>query len=68
VQVEDWRYENLKDDVEQLRKGMRDLEGRTQKVETWQILLPMRAMMLVLWLLAGGMVALAIVRAATGSQ
>jgi len=48
--MEDWRYENLRADVKSLREELRRVEGRTNKVENWQFLLPLRVMMGISWL------------------
>lgn len=66
--MDDWRYENLRDDVNRLRKEIREVEGRAYKVETWQSLLPLRVLMGITWLFAVGMVVFAIARAAAGSE
>jgi hypothetical protein len=63
--VEDWRYENLRNDVGQLRKEIREIEGRAYKLETWRMLLPLRMMILVCWLFNAGMVVFIVARAAT---
>jgi len=63
--VEDWRYENLRDDVSRLRKEIRDVEGRAYKMETWQMLLPLRVLFGFCWLFNVGMIALAVARAAS---
>jgi hypothetical protein len=62
--VDDWRYETLRDDVGRLRKEIREVEGRTYKVETWQSLLPLRVMMGSCWLFSAGMIMFTIIRAA----
>jgi len=54
--VEDWRYENLKDDVSRLREEIRAVEGRVYKMETWQMLLPMRVFFVFCWLFSAGMI------------
>jgi hypothetical protein len=55
--VEDWRCENLRDDVADLRK-------RTHELETWQMLLPMRMFIGVCWIFNVGMIVFAVARAA----
>ena len=55
--MEDWRYENLRDEVARLRE-------RTQRLETWQMLLPMRVFITTCWLFDAGMIAFAVARAA----
>lgn len=62
--MEDWRYENLKDDVRRLREEVRAVEGRAYKMETWQMLLPMRVFFGICWLFSAGMIVFAIARAA----
>jgi len=62
--VEDWRYENLRGDVSRLREEIRAVEGRAYKMETWQMLLPMRVFIGICWVLSAGMIVFAIARAA----
>ncbi|HET7509148.1 MAG TPA: hypothetical protein VFJ65_02765 [Solirubrobacterales bacterium] len=54
--MEDWRYENLKADMKLLREEVREVRGRTYKVENWQSMLPLRVMEKVMWLIAAGTV------------
>jgi hypothetical protein len=63
--VEDWRYENLRDDIRQLRKEIREVEGRAYKFETWRMLLPIRVFIVICWIFNAGMIAFVIARAAT---
>lgn len=63
--MEDWRYENLRDDVRRLRKEIRDVERRAYKLEAWRSLLPLRVMIGLCWLLNVGMIAFAVARAAS---
>jgi hypothetical protein len=55
--VEDWRYENLRDEVADLRR-------RTHKLETWKMLLPMWVFLGICWLYSVGMIVFAVTRAA----
>jgi hypothetical protein len=55
--VEDWRYENLRDEVARLRE-------RTHKLEIWRMLLPMRVFVGICWIFNAGMIAFVIARAA----
>lgn len=52
--MEDWRYDNLKADMKLLREEIREVKGRTYKVENWQFMLPMRVMMGIVWLVTAG--------------
>ena len=56
--MEDWRYENLRDEVARLQE-------RTHKLETWRMLLPMQVFIGISWIFNAGMIAFAIARAAT---
>lgn len=48
--MNDWRYENLQEDVRRLREELKDVEQRTWKVEHWQALHPFRVWMAICWL------------------
>lgn len=52
--MEDWRYENLREDVRRLRGELYEVRGRTNRIESWQSLLPFRAWMAVVWLIIAG--------------
>ena len=52
--MEDWRYENLREDMKRLREDLQEARGRTHSVETWQSLFPLRALIVVLWLVMIG--------------
>lgn len=54
--MEDWRYENLEADVKYLQEEIRELRGRTSKVENWQFMMPLRVMEKFMWLMAAGTV------------
>lgn len=43
--MEDWRYENLRDRIDRLQDEIREVRGRTNKVENWQSLMPFRIWM-----------------------
>jgi hypothetical protein len=66
--MEDWRYENLREDLKRLREELCEVRGRTHKVESWQSFFPLRAILVVSWLIAIGMVVFAIAGAAANSQ
>lgn len=63
--MEDWPYENLRDDHRRLREEIREVRERTYKLETWQMFLPMRVMFGICWLFSAGMLVFAIARAAS---
>jgi hypothetical protein len=63
--MEDWRYKSVRDDVKQLRKEIREVEGRAYKLETWQMLLPLRVFFGLCWLFNIAMFAFVVGRAAT---
>lgn len=52
--MEDWRYENLRADINRLREDLQEVRGRTYKVETWQSLFPLRTLFVILWLVTIG--------------
>jgi hypothetical protein len=52
--MEDWRYENLSDRIDRLQDEVREVRGRTNKVESWQSLMPFRFWMGVWWLMIAG--------------
>lgn len=56
--MKDWRYENLRDEVARLQE-------RTHKLETWQMLLPMRVFIATCWILNVGMIVLVLMPAAS---
>ena len=62
--MEDWRYENLRDTVGRLQKELREVEGRAYKLETWQMLLPLRVMLGILVLYDVGVIMFGVARAA----
>lgn len=62
--MEDWRYENLRDKVGRLQKELREVEGRAYKLETWQMLLPLRVTLGILVLYDVGVFVLGVARAA----
>lgn len=66
--MEDWRYENLKADVKLLREELREVRGRTYKVENWQSMLPLRVMEKLIWLMAAGTAIFVIAEALARSQ
>jgi hypothetical protein len=66
--MEDWRYEGLKADVKMLREELREVRGRTNEVENWQSMLPLRVTEKVMWVIATGMVIFAIAEALARSQ
>ena len=51
--MKDWQYDNLRQDLTRLEK-------KVHKVEWWQIFFPLRVMMVILWLVALGIWAVAI--------
>lgn len=61
--MDDWRYENLREDLGRLREELREVEGRTYKVETWQSLVPFRVWLAICWLVIAGIWILVIVEA-----
>jgi hypothetical protein len=52
--VEDWRYENLREDISRLREDLQEVRGRTHSVETWQSLFPLRTLFVIWWLITIG--------------
>jgi hypothetical protein len=66
--VEDWRYENLREDMKRLREDLQEVRGRTYSVETWQSLFPLRVLMVILWLIAIGIWVSGIAEAIARSQ
>jgi len=60
--VDDWRYEILRADMQELRKEISELRGRSFTMETWQNLLPFRLLIAVWWLAIIGMVVVRIAR------
>lgn len=66
--MEDWRYENLKKDMKRLREDLREVQGRTYKIQTWQDLFPLRTLFVILWLVVIGIWATGIVEAIARSQ
>lgn len=52
--MEDWRYENMRDDIKRIQEDLRDIRGRTHRVESWQDFFPLRAMIAITWLVAIG--------------
>jgi hypothetical protein len=52
--MEDWRYENLSNRMDRLQEEVREVRGRTNKVESWQSLLPFRVSMAICWLVIAG--------------
>lgn len=61
--MEDWRYENLRDDIRRAREETREVRERTYRIESWQSLLPLRVMFGVCWLFSAGMIVFALARA-----
>ena len=66
--MEDWRYENLRDDMKRLREDLQEVRGRTYKVETWQSLFPLRTLMVISWLVVIGIWVSGIAEAIARSQ
>lgn len=52
--MEDWRYENLSGRMDRLQEEVRKVRGRTNRVESWQSLLPFRVSMAICWLAIAG--------------
>jgi len=52
--VDNWRYDLLKEDIQQLRDDLRQTESRTWKIENWQSLVPFRVWLAVCWLVIVG--------------
>jgi hypothetical protein len=50
-QVDDWRYDFLKEDVKRLREDLKAVEKRTWEVESWQNRVPFRIWAAGYWLL-----------------
>jgi hypothetical protein len=63
--MEDWRYENLTQEVKRLREDLYEVRGRTNKVESWQSLFPLNVLIAVMWLIAAGMAVFSVVAAAS---
>jgi hypothetical protein len=53
-QVDDWRYDFLKDDIKRLREDLSEVRERTWKVENWQNLVPLRILFAICWLIILG--------------
>lgn len=51
-EMDDWRYNGLRRDIERLEKQLRRTEDRYYEVQQWQRLLPMRVTAAILWLIA----------------
>lgn len=66
--MEDWRYENLRRDLDRLEKQLHKAEDRTYEVQQWQRLLPLRVTEAVFWLIALGFVVFAIASAMAASS
>ena len=63
--MEDWRYENLSSRMDRLQEEVREVRGRTNKVERWQNMVPFRVWMAVFWLMMAG-IWIAMILGATG--
>jgi len=61
--VEDWRYENLRNQIGRVEKELRKVEGRAYELETWKMRLPLRVTFGILVLYDVGVFAFAIARA-----
>jgi hypothetical protein len=48
--MEDWRYDNLREDIKRLQEELYEVRGRTSKLENWKSFLPMRVWFAILWL------------------
>ena len=64
--MEDWRYENLSNRIDRLQDEVREVRGRTNKVENWQSLMPFRIGMGIWWLMIAG-IWIAMIVDATGA-
>lgn len=66
--MEDWRYENLKEDIKRLREDVQEVRGRTYKLESWQDFFPLRVLMVVVWMVTIGIWVAAIAEAISRSH
>jgi len=64
--MEDWRYENLSSRMDRLQEEVREVRGRTNKVESWQNQVPFRIWLAVFWLMMAG-IWIAMILGATGA-
>lgn len=65
--MEDWRYESLNRRLDRLQEEMREVKGRTYKVESWQGLFPLNVLTAVCWLFSIGMLIFVLAEALAGS-